>query len=128
MAFIKHQDFKSMKKLIVLVLFAISALGASAQGQAPTNTSNQQTANQYANSKFEYGVIDAPNKTFGYEISADGKVLIRQNSIPGMPGTEGFRTKNDAQKVARLAITKIQKGEFPPTISNEELKKLNVIK
>ena len=44
-----------------------------------------------------------------------------------MPGNEGFKTKADAEKVAQLVITKIKKGEMPPTVSVEEMKKLKVV-
>jgi hypothetical protein len=45
-----------------------------------------------------------------------------------MPGNEGFKTKADAEKVAKLVIDKIKRGEMPPTVSVEEMKKLQVIK
>ena len=40
---------------------------------------------------------------------------------------DGFKTKDAAEKVAQLVITKIRKGEMPPTVTTEELKALNVI-
>ena len=84
-------------------------------------------ASQYSQTKLGYTIIDAPNKTYGYAISADGKLMIHQASIPAMPGNEGFKTKAAAEKVAQLVIEKIRKGEMPPTIDVEELKKLKVI-
>ena len=59
---------------------------------------------------------------------ADGRLIIHQNIIPAMPGNEGFKTKADASKVAQLVIGKIKKGEMPPTVTIEEMKKLKVIK
>ena len=53
--------------------------------------------------------------------------MIHQTSAPGLPGNEGFKTKTDAEKVAQLVIDKIEKGEMPPTISIDEIKKLNAI-
>lgn len=117
-----------MKKLILLFIFSISASISFSQVKSGENATDKKAENKYANSKFGYNTIDSQNHTFGYEISADGNKIISQPNIPGLPGNDGFRTKNDAQKVARLAITKIQKGDFPPTISYEELKKLNVVK
>ena len=58
---------------------------------------------------------------------SDGKILIHQPSIPGMPGTNAFRSKLDAEKVATLIIGNIKKGEMPPSVTTEELKKLNVL-
>ena len=55
-------------------------------------------------------------------------MTIHQPSIPGMPGNDGFKTKADAEKVAQLVIKKIKKGEMPPTVTVEEMKKMKVIK
>lgn len=84
-------------------------------------------ASQYNNTKLTYKIISAPNNSFGYDVYADGKLMIHQNSIPAMPGNNGFKTKAAAEKVAQLVIQKIKKGEMPPTISIEEMKKLKAV-
>lgn len=84
-------------------------------------------ASQYANSKLTYKIIPAANKTFCYDILADGRLMIHQPSAPGLPGNEGFKTKKDAEKVAGLVIEKIRKGEMPPSITREEMQKLDVL-
>ena len=53
--------------------------------------------------------------------------MIRQASVPAMPGNEGFKTKAGAKKVAQLVIKKIQKGEMLPTVEIEEMKKIKAI-
>jgi len=53
-------------------------------------------------------------------------MLIHQASIPGIPGNDGFKAKSDAKKVALLVIEKLKKGEMPPTVTLDEMKKLNV--
>ena len=63
---------------------------------------------------------------WGYRISEKGKQIIDQQTIPGVPGNQGFGTSEDAQKVAELVIEKLEKGTFPPTISEEELQKLGI--
>ena len=89
---------------------------------------NFRQASAYANTKLTYKIIDAPKHTYGYDVFADGRLMIHQTSVPALPGNEGFKTKEDATKVALLVIEKIKKGEMPPTISIDEMKKLNVIK
>jgi len=79
------------------------------------------------NSKITYKIIDAKNNTFGYDIYTDNKLTFHQPTIPGIEGNSGFKTKMDAEKVAKLVITKIKKNEMPPSISIPELKKLKVI-
>ena len=85
-------------------------------------------ASQYANTNLSYTIIDAPNNTFGYDIYSSGKLTIHQTSKPGLPGNEGFKTKDDAIKVAEMVMYKIRKGEMPPTVTVEEMKELGVIK
>jgi hypothetical protein len=82
----------------------------------------------HASATFTYKVITAPQATWGYDVFADGRLMIHQTSVPALPGNEGFRTKEDATKVALLVIEKIRKGEMPPTISIDEMKTLSVIK
>ena len=53
------------------------------------------------------------------------KIIFYNNLLPGF--RSGFKTKADAEKVAKLIITKIKKGEMPPSVTPEELKKLNVL-
>ena len=69
-----------------------------------------------------YFIIHVPDGEFGYTIFIDGQMYIEQKTIPALPGNQGFATKEDAEKIARLAIEKIKQGEMPPTISVEELK------
>jgi hypothetical protein len=118
-------------KNIMLILFqwlAITVLFAQSPTQADSSNIKFPEAGAYSNVNLTYKIFDAPNNTFGYDVYADNKLLIHQTSIPAMPGNEGFTTKPNAQKVAMLVIDKIKKGEMPPTVSVEELKKLKAIK
>ena len=71
-------------------------------------------------------VIDAPNGTFGYEILSDGRLFIRQVSVPGRPGVEGCHTREQAAAIAELVMQKIREGHMPPTVSEEELTALHI--
>jgi len=99
-------------KAIILLLFFLSSLFVSAQKQEP----GKET-------KFP----EAPDNTFAYDIYSDGKLFIHQPSIPGVAGNEGFKIKAGAEKVAQLVVGKINKGEMPPTVSIDEMKKLKAI-
>lgn len=104
-----------------------SPIGAATQ-QPGSNIALSPEANTYANTKLTYKIIDTPKHTYGYDVFADGRLMIHQTSAPALPGNEGFSTREDATKVALLVIDKIKKGEMPPTISIDEMKKLNAIK
>jgi hypothetical protein len=118
-----------VKKIIAYVVSFFFIVLVHAQQQPHENSATTfPAASAYANTKLTYKISDAPNETYGYDIYADGKLMIHQTSIPALPGNDGFKTKADASKVAQLVIGKIKKGEMPPTVSIEEMKKLKVIK
>jgi Domain of unknown function (DUF4907) len=125
------ETVKSFAALILFSCMSTSMLFAQAPSvPVPPDSSAKQlpVASAYANTKLTYKIIDAPKHTYGYDVFADGRLMIHQNSAPALPGNEGFRTKEDGTKVALLVIEKIKKGEMPPTISIDELKQLKVIK
>jgi Domain of unknown function (DUF4907) len=74
-----------------------------------------------------YKIIPAANNTWCYDILMEGRQYIHQSSAPGLPGNEGFKTKEKAEKVAKLVISKMKKGEMPPSIAIEEMKKLDAL-
>ena len=93
------------------------AQAPSAPPQPDSSAAKFPKASAYANSKLTYKLIDAPKQTYGYDVFADGRLMTHQTSAPALPGSEGFKTKEDAARVALLVIEKMRKGEMPPTIS-----------
>ncbi len=83
-------------------------------------------AAEHAQAQLTFSIIDAPNGTFGYDILSDGKLFIHQTNIPGQPGNEGCKTREQAEKLAGLIVEKMKKGEMPPTVTTEELKALKI--
>ncbi|MGD0280140.1 MAG: DUF4907 domain-containing protein [Smithella sp.] len=72
--------------------------------------------------------MSSANKTFGYDILMNGKLLVHQPSIPALPGNDGFRTKEQAQRVADFVVKKIRNNEMPPTVTIKDLNSMNVLK
>ena len=62
---------------------------------------------------------------FGYEITNNKKVLIKQNYIPAIQENKPFFSKEDANKVASLVINKL-KNRSSPTVSLRELTMLKI--
>jgi hypothetical protein len=91
-------------------------------------TQQKEKNNPYAKAQITTKIISSANKTFGYEIIVNGKTLVRQPSIPAMPGNDGFTTKEKAQKVADFVVKKIRNNEMPPTVTVEDLNKMGVLK
>jgi len=124
------------KRLLILsfiVAFLFCGLITSqAQSQVQLQSEQQQNASfpaayAYKHSAVTYKLIPGINGTWGYDILVDKKMKIHQPSVPGLPGNDGFKTKDGAEKTAKLVIDKMKKGEMPPTITVEELKQLNAI-
>ena len=76
-------------------------------------------------SKYTVATFSKP-EGWGYYICENGKQIINQETIPGVPGNQGFISSDEALKVAELVRSKMEKGTFPPTISEEELQKLGI--
>jgi len=125
---------EKVKSLAALILFCcmsmtmLFAQAPSAPAQPDSTAAKFPAASGYANTKLTHKIIDAPKHTYGYDVFADGRLMIHQTSAPALPGNEGFKTREEATKVALLVIKKIKKGEMPPTISIDEMKKLGVVK
>jgi len=63
---------------------------------------------------------------FGYEISKDSVLIIRQAFIPGINGNHGFYSRDDAEKGSKLTIEKLNRGTGPPSITVAELDSLKI--
>jgi hypothetical protein len=113
---------KSVFFVFALLLLAATNLTAQTQGGAQF-----PGGETYKNAKLTDSIIPAANNTWCYDIYVEDRLFIHQPSVPGLPGNEGFKTKENAEKVAKRVIEKIKNGEVPPSISIEELKKLNVL-
>jgi hypothetical protein len=121
----------AMKQLFTLLLFAIAVQFANAQQRQPIGPQNQEisfpSGGAHKNSAITYKFIPAPSNTWGYDIFVDERLMIHQTSVPGLPGNEGFKTKEQAKTVAGLVIAKIQNGEMPPSVTKEEMLKLHAL-
>ncbi len=93
-------------------------------GQTPTPKST--TPDQVAKAELAFRVIQV-DRGFGYDIYANGKMLVHQPHIPGIAGDVAFASKQDATKVAELVVKKLKNGELPPVVSEQELRRLQVI-
>ena len=91
-----------------------------------TNTESQQKENLYAKSVVTYSLFLNSDTTWGYNIYIDGQQAIYQPNIPGAPGNKGFKKNEEAMKIANRVVEKIKQGKFPPTITKEDFKNLNI--
>ena len=119
-----------MKKIWLFLLLqsviSISVFGTVLDNPGTFLEKNEKNTLGYRHSDTTFHVIKAPGNTYGYEILINGKVIIRQQNIPGRPGINGFKERTHAEKIARLVLEKLRMGITPPTIEENELYKLNV--
>nr|WP_295930087.1 DUF4907 domain-containing protein [uncultured Dyadobacter sp.] len=63
---------------------------------------------------------------WGYRIRQDTTAVIEQKFIPGVAGTNGFTSEQQALSVGKLVKQKLDRGVFPPTITAAELDSLGI--
>lgn len=63
---------------------------------------------------------------FGYDISADEVIIIKQENIPAIQQQKNFSSYEHAHMVAGVVVEKLNKG-VNPCISIEELKWLGIL-
>lgn len=65
---------------------------------------------------------------WGYDITINGKPKIHQTIIPAIEGNYAFGSQEDAQIVANIVGEKVANDIFPPSVTEEELDSLGVLK
>jgi hypothetical protein len=115
--------------LAVLVMLFISAglPGTRISADEAAGKEVEQQKNPYANAEITIKIIPAANNTFGYDILLHGKPLVHQPSIPGLPGNEGFSTRERAQTAAEFVVKKIRNNVMPPTVTIEDMTNMSVL-
>ncbi|MES2004023.1 MAG: DUF4907 domain-containing protein [Bacteroidota bacterium] len=79
------------------------------------------------------GEVKVSVKTFqsaggwGYDIYTNDSVYIHQENIPALEGHEGFATKEDAEKIGNLAMSKMKHSKLP-VITLQELDSCGISK
>ena len=110
---------------ILFILFTFAGLPGTS---ISADEAVKQQKNPYTNAEITIKIIPSANKTFGYDILLYGRPLVHQSNIPGLPGNEGFTTKERAQTVAEFVVKKIRNNEMPPTVTIEDLNNMGVLK
>jgi len=119
----------NMMKYFLLLLFTLVVLITNGQSSNTKLTDDKNISNgpKPEIAEYYYKITQSLNNTWGYDIYKNNKLMICQKNIPTMPGNEGFRSKSDAEKVAKLVIEKLRKGKMPPSVTKEELSALKVL-
>ncbi len=76
------------------------------------------------NNGLDYSIIEVDGG-YGYKITKNEKLIIKQSFIPDTKGYRAFESEEDAKAVARMVINKLNKGESPSVNKSELLSLLN---
>jgi hypothetical protein len=127
----KRSNLGSLQLRLILLLVVASLVSCSQEStkttQSKTTEATTQEKPKSEAEKFTFRIIPAAENTFGYEILDQGKILVRQITIPAMPGNNGFKTEDDAKKCADFVISKLNQNIMPPSVTPEELDSLGII-
>ncbi|MGA3086231.1 MAG: DUF4907 domain-containing protein [Thermodesulfobacteriota bacterium] len=113
--------------LIIFIVVCHTGTSLFADEAAGKKEVKEQT-NPYANAEITIKIIPSANNTFGYDILLYKRPLVHQPNIPGLPGNDGFTTRERAQTVAEFVVKKIRNNEMPPTVTIEDLNTMGVLK
>jgi hypothetical protein len=116
----------SFSFLVILFFTSCSGPGPETnkekQKEEVTGSKSLSTAPEYTVIAVEY-----PETGWGYQILEDGKLAIDQKHIPVIQGYRGFESKSKAEKTGKFIVSKMEKGIFPPTLTQAELDSLGVL-
>jgi len=86
-----------------------------------------EVASSKKTSPYHYTTIYTNNIGWGYDILEHSTIRIHQPHIPAVQGNQGFKSAEDASKVAEKIIEKLERGIMPPTLSIAEMQELGVL-
>jgi hypothetical protein len=126
-SYLSKPKFMKAKAIIfsLCVLCVCTAFQSKAQQQNVAKPNNAQALilQKEGIVNYTFHIFQAPNKTYGYDIFANGRLTYHQPAFSKAPiEIDAALTKEDqANRAAMFAIDKIRKGK-DPELSNEELK------
>lgn len=111
--------------LSILVLFSCD----NSESKRSLNTSNDRDvySGKVQDPAYTMEVIENAEFGWGYQLFKDGKLMIDQKHIPAIQGEKGFSSKEKAEITGNYILRKIKNGDFPPTVSVQELDSLGVL-
>ncbi len=96
----------------------------------PTDVQAQPTSpkNSGAKSSWSHKVTFLSEGNWGYQLFDGSAMVINQTTIPSIQGTNGFDSREKAEKTAAFIVGKLERGIFPPTVNKQELDSLRVLR
>lgn len=114
--------------LSVLLLFANSSRKSSGNIEKNQSDSNisQLTGSENYPVNINFRSFQNADSTWGFTVFVNTKPYLHHKRIPLNKANSGFKSKNDAEKVARLFTRMIRKGDMNPALNKYSLDSLDI--
>ena len=116
-----------IKKVLIMMVAALMLSLASCIHSAPPENCTVWDTTEQPDLKFRVETIQL-DSGWGYAVYVDEKKLILQRQIPVVEGFHQFKTQCDAMHCGKLVVLKLIKGEMPPSITEQDLIDMNILK
>lgn len=117
-----------MKRLLFvpIIFFLFSCTSEDdTEEQAPSNS--EESTTESAKDRWSSKAIAIENKGWGYQLFRGSHLEINQKHIPSVNGLHYFDSREQAEIAAEFALTKVEQGFFPPSVTPSELDSIGAI-
>jgi hypothetical protein len=123
--------FISLVSLVILSVFLLLANSSrNSYGNYSKNkldgNINQLFGSEDYPSYINFRSFQNADSSWGFTIFINTKPYMHHKKIPFNKANSGFRSKKDADKVARLFTKMIQNGDLNPTLNKDALDSLEI--
>ena len=101
--------------ILIILIFKIAFISAESD-----NKTHKPAETEYTIETFRVG-----ENGWGYNISKNKKLIIKQDLIPAVEKQTAFKSEADARKTGNLVIEKLKKNQLP-TLSRSDLAELKI--
>ena len=121
----------SLVSLVILSVFFLfipisrDSSGSNSKNKLEGNTNKSIRSEDYP-SNVNFRSFQNADSSWGFTIFVNTKPYLHHKKIPLNNANSGFRSKKDADNVARLFTKMIQNGDLNPTLNKNALDSLNI--
>jgi hypothetical protein len=117
-----------MKRLLfVPLIFFLFNCSSEDQKKDDAPKKSEQSETEVIKDLWTSKAIALEDKGWGYQLFRGSHLEINQQNIPAINGLHYFDSQDQAEIAAEFALTKIEQGFFPPTVSPLELDSIGAI-
>jgi hypothetical protein len=111
--------------LVLTMLLGLTSIAQQGKYNKPAKTDSDEQVSTLLNNAYTFRVFTAPNKTYGYDILQNERLVFRLPSIPRFKGDETvfITKKQQAEKAVALTMQKLRNG-MSPALTTTEVKRI----